>query len=180
MNVRVTAWGVVLVACGGAQTPTPTVTVVVAPLPVVTQAAVAPPPPSTTNDVGYGATAAPEVFAPGKVTIVHFFASWCMPCTKAMPELDALYQRHHGHVAMIGIGEDDDESSMRAFVAHVGVVFTVLWDSAKGRASRWRPSTMPTTYVIDARGALRFTHAGYHDGDADTLESEVKGLLAAP
>jgi thiol-disulfide isomerase/thioredoxin len=153
------------------------VTVAPVALPAVTASAVAVPEP-TTNEVAANASAAPEVFAPGKVTLVHFFASWCTPCVKSMPELDAIYKRHHGLVAVIGLSEDDDERDMRAFVATTGVVFTVLWDGAKAKASRWRPSTMPATYVVDKHGSTRFTHAGYRDGDGDALETEVQSLLA--
>jgi hypothetical protein len=39
---------------------------------------------------------------------------------------------------------------------------------------------MPSTYVIDKHGSLRFTHSGYHDGEGSTLEAEVKSLLAEP
>jgi len=123
---------------------------------------------------------APEVLAPGKVTVVHFFASWCAPCTKSIPELDALYAKHSGRIAAIGIGEDDDESDMRAFVANLHASFTMLFDSARAKAGRWKPATMPTTYVVDKHGQLRYTHAGYHDGEDSTLETEVRTLLAEP
>jgi thiol-disulfide isomerase/thioredoxin len=166
---------IVVVACGGSETHVATVTVP-APsvLPTVT-AEPAPPPMPTYGEVG---PAAPEVLAPSKVTLVHFFASWCMPCTKSLPQLDAVYRRHAGRVAVIAVGEDDDEADMRSFVSQIGVVYTVLWDSAKAKASRWRVNTMPVTYVVDKHGALRFTHAGYREGDAETLEKEAATLLA--
>jgi thiol-disulfide isomerase/thioredoxin len=123
---------------------------------------------------------APEVLAPGKVTVVHFFASWCAPCTKSIPDLQTLYAKHGGHVAAIGVGEDDDESDMRSFIATTRASFTILFDSAKAKAGLWKPATMPTTYVIDRHGWLRYTHAGYHDGEGATLETEVASLLAEP
>lgn len=167
-----------LAACGSPEQPK---TVTVQPLPAMPaptqeQAAALPQPTAATPS---GDTA-PEVLAPGKVTVVHFFASWCAPCAKAIPELDALYAKHTGRVAAVGIGEDDDETDMRAFVAHTHASFTMLWDSAKSKASRWKPQTMPTTYIVDKHGMLRYTHAGYHDGEAATLETEVQSLLAEP
>ena len=81
---------------------------------------------------------------------------------------------------LVAVGEDDDEADMRSFVAHVGASFTVLWDSAKAKASRWRIATMPTTYVIDKHGSLRFTHAGYNDGARGSVDGEVRSLLAEP
>ncbi len=166
-----------IVACGGSRD-VPVASVTVAPLPpppVTATVEVATPPPSVPTA---NASAAPEVLAPGKVTLVHFFASWCEPCKKSLPELDAIYKRHSGRLAVVAIGEDDDEGDMRAFVTRVAVVYTVLWDGAKAKASRWRPMSMPSTYVVDKRGSTRFTHAGYHDGEDATLESEVQSLLA--
>jgi cytochrome c biogenesis protein CcmG/thiol:disulfide interchange protein DsbE len=163
-------------ACGAQPTPA---TVTVAP-PVVTSATPEEPPVGTLQTFAERADvpAAPEVLAAGKVTVVHFFASWCFPCKKSLPDLDALYKLHGGRVAVVAIGEDDDEADMRSFVTSAGVVYTVLWDSAKAKATRWHPSAMPTTYVVDKRGGIRFTHVGYRDEDAKTLEGEVAGLLA--
>ncbi len=169
------AFAALCVACGGSKAPA---TVTVLPLPVASAQIATDAPLAPT--AAPNADAAPEVLAPGKVTLVHFFASWCMPCAKAMPDLDAVYTAHHGHVAVLGVGEDDDEPDMRAFVAQLHTTYTVLWDSAKSKATRWRVNTMPTTFVIDKHGSLRFTHAGYADGARDTIESEVRSLLAEP
>ena len=167
-----------LAACGSPEQPK---TVTVQPLPTTsasqettTQAAL---PQATATPKG---DTAPEVLAPGKVTIVTFFASWCFPCKKSIPEIDALYAKHSGRVAAIGIGEDDDESDMRAYVAVLHPSFTMLFDSAKAKAGRWKPTTMPTTYIVDKHGMLRFTHAGYHDGEDATFETEVQSLVAEP
>ena len=148
---------VLLVACGS---PEPAKSVTVQPLPTTpapqetSQTALSQPTATPKGDT------APEVLAPGKVTVVHFFASWCAPCAKAIPELDALYAKHTGRVAAVGIGEDDDETDMRAFVAHTHASFTMLWDSAKSKASRWKPQTMPTTYVVDKHGMLLISCKG--------------------
>jgi cytochrome c biogenesis protein CcmG/thiol:disulfide interchange protein DsbE len=123
---------------------------------------------------------APDVLAAGKVTVVHFFASWCVPCAKSMPELDALYKRHGGAAAVFAFGEDDEEPAMRAFVARLGITYTVRWDGTKAQAGRWHVNTMPSTYVVDKHGAVRFTHGGYTTGDGATIETEVASLIAEP
>jgi thiol-disulfide isomerase/thioredoxin len=175
--VKRLAFAALCVACGGSKAPA---TVTVQPLPPTSAQVATDAPPLAQPISAPSGDAAPEVLAPGKVTLVHFFASWCMPCAKSMPDLDAVYTAHHGHVAVIGVGEDDDEPDMRAFVAQLHTTYTVLWDSAKSKATRWRVTAMPTTYVIDKHGALRFTHLGYADGARDTIETEVRSLLAEP
>jgi thiol-disulfide isomerase/thioredoxin len=161
-------------ACGSPEQPK-TVTVQALPAPPQDTSHAALPQPTTPK----GDTA-PEVLAPGKVTVVHFFASWCAPCKKSIPELDALYAKHSGRVAAIGIDEDDERVDMDEFVAFTRASFTVLFDSAKAKADRWKPATMPSTFVVDKHGMLRYTHAGYHDGEDATLETEVQSLLAEP
>ena len=163
-----------VVACGSPEQPK---TVTVQPLPTTPAPQESTALPQSTPPKG---DTAPEVLASGKVTVVHFFASWCAPCKKSIPEIDALYAKHAGRVAAIGIDEDDERADMDAFVASTRASFTVLFDSAKAKASRWKPTTMPTTYVVDKHGMLRYTHAGYHDGEAATLETEVQSLLAEP
>ena len=124
------------------------------------------------------ATPAPDVLAPGKVTVVHFFASWCSPCVRAMPALDGVYKRHGGSVAVVAFGEDDDEPSMKAFVTRLGISYPARWDGNKAQATRWHVNAMPSTFIIDKHGALRFTHAGFNDADAATYETEVSALNA--
>ena len=150
----------------------PTVTVAPLPTPSGEPAPVAERPAPPKGD------AAPEILVPGKITIVHFFASWCAPCRKSLPELDAIASRHKSGVAVVGIGEDDEVADIHAFVARLGIHFATLEDVDRKHAGTWKPATMPATFVVDRRGALRFTHAGYHDDDALTLEREVTALAA--
>lgn len=166
----------IVLACGApAQKPT---TITVEPLP--TPQATATMSGTITMPQTPPANAAPEVLVPGRVTIVHFFASWCLPCAKEMPALDALAAKLSARVAIIAFGEDDDVSDMHAFAQKLGVHFNVIWDGDKTKATLWHPSSMPTTFIVDRHGALRFTHAGFHDDDGAEIEKEARLLLDEP
>ena len=92
----------------------------------------------------------------GKVTIVNFWATWCPPCRKEMPALDAFYRRYHAQgLEMIGLSADRPHD--RSEVIRVMQSFSypaAMLDDAKSDGFG-DPSALPVTYVIDTNGVLR-------------------------
>lgn len=116
--------------------------------------------------------------AKGNVIVVHVWASWCMPCQKAMPKLEALYRKHKAAgLSIVAISVDDEEPDAADFVKSLGLTYPTPWDGARKLVEAWKPRTMPTTYVVDREGVVRFLHGGYSDGEEVAIEREVKGLL---
>jgi cytochrome c biogenesis protein CcmG, thiol:disulfide interchange protein DsbE len=113
----------------------------------------------------------------GKVVIVDFWATWCEPCKKSFPKLEELNVKYKGQLELVAISEDDDKSGIPDFAKAHGAKFTLVWDDGKEIAKKWEPKNMPTTYVLDKTGTVRFVHQGYKDGEADEIDKEVKSLL---
>ncbi|MDB4997417.1 MAG: thioredoxin family protein [Myxococcaceae bacterium] len=115
----------------------------------------------------------------GKVVIVDFWATWCEPCKKSFPKLQELYVKYKASgLEIVGISVDDDSKDIAPFgSAHGGAKFPLLWDDGKKIAGKYKPTSMPSSYILDKTGAIRFTHTGYHDGEEATIEDEVKKLL---
>lgn len=113
----------------------------------------------------------------GKVVIVDFWATWCQPCKQSFPAYQKLVQQLNGELVVVAISQDDDDTGISAFVSETGAKFPVLWDDGKAVAKSYDPPTMPTAYVVDKSGIVRFVHVGYHAGDEVTLEEEVRSLL---
>ncbi|MCB9593965.1 MAG: TlpA family protein disulfide reductase [Sandaracinaceae bacterium] len=114
----------------------------------------------------------------GSVIVVDFWASWCGPCAEAMPALERLYQQYRAQgLVVIGVSEDDAERNARGFLSQTRVTFPVMLDSDHSVANRYRPATMPSTFVIDRRGVVRHVHSGYRAGDAAALERQIRDLL---
>jgi cytochrome c biogenesis protein CcmG, thiol:disulfide interchange protein DsbE len=115
----------------------------------------------------------------GKVVIVDFWATWCEPCKKSFPKLQELYVKYKASgLEIVGISVDDDSKDIASFgSAHGGAKFPLLWDDGKKIAGKYKPASMPSSYIVDKTGAIRFTHAGYHDGEEATIEEEIKKLL---
>lgn len=115
--------------------------------------------------------------AKNKVLIVDFWATYCEPCLKSFPKLQTLAERHKGDVVVYGISEDEETDGIGAFVKKTGVSFPVAWDKNKSIGEKYKLESMPSTYVIDGNGVVRFVHRGYHDGEDEELAREVRSLL---
>jgi cytochrome c biogenesis protein CcmG/thiol:disulfide interchange protein DsbE len=94
----------------------------------------------------------------GRVVVVKFFAKYCEPCKKTLPEAERLHQ-DHPNVAFVGIDEDEQESTAREVVAAYGLTFPVLHDRDNVLSGRFRVGEMPYTFVLDATGAVRWVGA---------------------
>jgi cytochrome c biogenesis protein CcmG, thiol:disulfide interchange protein DsbE len=92
----------------------------------------------------------------GKVVLVNYWATWCAPCRKEMPKLDAFYQRYHVRgLEIIGISVDfpRDFAKMRkaaATVHYPTAVASAITDDGFGK-----PKGVPITWIIDTGGAVR-------------------------
>jgi cytochrome c biogenesis protein CcmG/thiol:disulfide interchange protein DsbE len=97
--------------------------------------------------------------ANGKVSVVNFWASWCVPCAEEQPLLVEL-QKQSG-VALYGVNYKDDAVSARRFLGRYGNPFTAVGTDSVGRAAiEWGVYGMPETYVLNGRGEIVFKHVG--------------------
>jgi cytochrome c biogenesis protein CcmG, thiol:disulfide interchange protein DsbE len=92
----------------------------------------------------------------GKVVLVNFWATWCAPCRREMPVLDAFYRRYREQgLELIGISVDfaRDAAKMRKAAGAVSYPTAMANDTpVNGFGS---PDGVPVTYVIDAEGVVR-------------------------
>jgi cytochrome c biogenesis protein CcmG/thiol:disulfide interchange protein DsbE len=114
----------------------------------------------------------------GKVVIVDFWATWCEPCKKSFPKLQALNVKYKASgLVVVGFSEDDDKGGIPEFASSLGADFPLVWDADKTVAGKWQPGSMPSTFIVDRKGLVRFIHRGYHDGEEADIDREVKSLL---
>lgn len=117
----------------------------------------------------------------GKVVLVDFWASWCLPCKKSFPALDELRQRYgtNGFV-VIAVNVDEKRADMEGFLKKTPAGFTVVRDAEQKLVATAGVETMPTSFLIDATGRVRFLHSGYA-GDETKKEfiREIETLLKA-
>jgi thiol-disulfide isomerase/thioredoxin len=116
----------------------------------------------------------------GKVMIVDFWASWCAPCNASFPALSRLSKKYADRgLVIIGVGVDDSPSAYSAFVARLKPPFATVHDSRHVLVGAVQVPTMPTSYVVDRAGKVRFIHEGFHGVQTErALAREVETLLS--
>ena len=123
-----------------------------------------------------GAPASPAAYA-GQVVLLDFWATWCQPCRASFPEYQALLASYGQRVMVVGISEDDEEDGIARFAEETGARFPLAWDADKSVAQRYQISGMPTLFIIDASGLVRYVHAGFRAGDEASIRAAIDSLL---
>ena len=113
----------------------------------------------------------------GKVVIVDFWATWCDPCKESFPHYQAMVDKFGGKLAVIGISVDDEPDGIKDFAKQTGAKFPLAWDEGQALSRQYEPSTMPTSFIIDKSGVVRFVHSGFHSGEEKEIEQQVESLL---
>lgn len=116
----------------------------------------------------------------GKVTVLDFWATWCVPCRAEIPGFVELQQRYGpSGFAMVGVSTDDTLALLTPYVTTMKMNYTVL----QGRGHDDVPDAfgplggLPTAFVISRDGKICATHAGMTQ--KSVFEREITGLLAA-
>jgi peroxiredoxin len=90
----------------------------------------------------------------GKVVLLNFWATWCPPCRKEMPDLEALYQQFKDQGLEILAVSDEDAGKVRPFIAQQKVTYPVLLDPGRKVNELFQIEGIPKTFVYDRNGKL--------------------------
>ena len=122
-----------------------------------------------------------KVFSTGP-TVITFWATWCKPCRKELPELQKLAAKYGDQgFQVIGINGDGpvDQAKIRPYVKALGFDFIVILDPDGEIRRRMQVEVFPTSFLVDNRGNITHRQVGYRRGDEAILEAKVQDLIKA-
>jgi len=115
----------------------------------------------------------------GRVVLVDFWASWCVPCKASFPAVDALYREYHARgVDVLAVNVDERRRDADAFLATRSHQMPVAFDPHGAAAEAFGVQGMPSSFLIDRAGIVRFTHMGYSGKIEASYKRELDQLLS--
>lgn len=114
----------------------------------------------------------------GKWTFLHFWASWCGPCRKEMPTIQAIWSEFQDtDLAIVLVNTAEDEDTVFNFMGIVAPDMNTLLDSDGKVTERWQPRGLPSTFFIDPEGKLRYLALGGRPWDKGEYLAFLKSLI---
>ena len=114
----------------------------------------------------------------GKVVYLDFWASWCDPCRIAIPEIEKMRtQFSKDDFQVVAVNLDKSKKKATKFLKKNPTGYPSLSDP-KGKLPRiFGLETMPTSYVIDRKGVIRYVHRGFRKGDMEEIRAQIAKLV---
>ncbi len=113
----------------------------------------------------------------GQPVLVNLWASWCPPCRAEIPDLIKFYTAHQAEgLVLLAVNSADDLNSAQQFAKEKAMPFPVLYDPSGSVEHLFRVDGLPSTFLIDRSGTVRFTWTGQIS--PAVLDQKVAPLLA--
>jgi len=126
--------------------------------------------------------------------LLDFWATWCVPCRKAMPHMQKLHEKYKpaeiqdsGGLILLGISIDTKGSKVvKPFFNKLDYTYPMLADptegdddvirTAKDMKAQYKVQAIPVVYLIDSEGIIRHAHTGFKEKDIEDIESAINAL----
>jgi thiol-disulfide isomerase/thioredoxin len=115
----------------------------------------------------------------GRVALVTFWATWCGPCRREIPDLIALQERYPDHLQVIGVSTDESgPAAVKEFAREWGINYPIVMETPELNRQFPGVFALPTTFVVDPDGLIVQTHVGLIS--PALLEQETRVLTSLP
>ena len=118
----------------------------------------------------------------GKVVVVDFWASWCVPCRRSFPWMNDMQAKYGDQgLVVIAVNVDRERAAAEEFLAEVPADFRIHYDNDGVVAEAFGVEAMPSSYVIGRDGEIVARHLGFKVKKQDEYEAIlVKALGVSP
>ncbi len=114
----------------------------------------------------------------GKVVVLDFWASWCVPCRRSFPWLNEMQERHaDAGLVIIGVNLDQEPGSAAEFLREYPANFSIRYDREGILAKQFDVQAMPSSFVIGRDGRTRAHHLGFKVKRQDEYEAAIVAAL---
>jgi thiol-disulfide isomerase/thioredoxin len=116
----------------------------------------------------------------GKVVVLDFWATWCPPCRASIPHSRELVEKLKDKpFVFVSVSSDAQKNTLTEFLEKEKMPWTHWWEGVKEDSigNTWNITGIPTLYLIDSKGVIRFKQVGFNPAEADKLDKEVEKLL---
>ncbi|HQT33755.1 MAG: TlpA family protein disulfide reductase [Thiobacillus sp.] len=115
----------------------------------------------------------------GKVVLLNFWASWCPPCLREMPSMERLRLEMTGRpLAIVALDSAETPEEVNAYLSKMKLGFPILLDPDGSNTRRWKVFALPTTFLLDAQGRVRYVLTGPTEWDEGEALQAIESLLA--
>ncbi|WP_286233885.1 TlpA family protein disulfide reductase [Thalassotalea sediminis] len=114
----------------------------------------------------------------GKVVLIDFWASWCIPCKDSFPWLNNIQSKYKAkNFTVLSVNLDADKSNATAFLKLLPATFPVFYDPKGKVAKAFKLKGMPSSILLDRDGKIVSRHVGFNDIKKQQYEKEIITLL---
>jgi len=116
----------------------------------------------------------------GKVVLLNFWATWCPPCVREMPSMERLHQQFDAdNFKVIAINQMEDSDQVFAFTGQLEIdpTFEILFDSSSEVSQDYAVRGLPTTYLIDKKGKIRYRAIGGREFNHPEVVKVINSLI---
>ena len=116
----------------------------------------------------------------GQVVMLNFWGTWCPPCRREMPSMERLYNKYKDQgMIVVAVNQWENEDIVFEFTGRLSLspTFPILFDRESRVAEQYKVKGLPTTYLVDKSGKIRYRAMGGREFDHPEIEGLIESLL---